>query len=127
MSKLTRRGFLKTGRAALAGAVAGFAAGLIVDVAGRDERLAFLGDCLTDEIQSLASLYDFAAFGGNENRAILDCLTPEGIAPARLNTPGVWRGAGKDATGEPGWSDGSITVPAALRGYMDGVEKISAA
>ena len=88
--------------------------GLIVDVAGRDERLAFLGDCLTDEIQSLASMYDFAAFGGNENRAILDCLTPEGIAPARLNTPGVWRGAGKDATGEPGWSDGSITVPLGL-------------
>ncbi len=88
--------------------------GLVVDVAGRDERLAFLGDCLTDEIQSLATLYDFAAFGGNENRAIVDCLTPEGIAPARLNTPGVWRGVGKDAIGEPGWSDGSITTPLGL-------------
>jgi len=88
--------------------------GLVVDVAGRDERLAFLGDCLTDEIQSLAYLYDFAAFGGNENRAIVDCLTPEGIAPARLNTPGVWRGVGKDAIGEPGWSDGSITTPLGL-------------
>jgi len=88
--------------------------GLIVDVAGRDERLAFLGDCLTDEIQSLAYMYDFAAFGVNENRAILDCLTSEGIAPARLNTPGEWRGVGKKAIGEPGWSDGSITTPLAL-------------
>jgi len=88
--------------------------GLVVDVAGRDERLAFLGDCLTDEIQSLAYLYDFAAFGMNENRAIIDCLTPEGIAPARLNTPGEWRGKGLEAVGEPGWSDGSISVPLGL-------------
>ena len=56
--------------------------GLVVDVAGRNERGAWLGDCFTTEVQSLSYLYDFAAFGANENRAILSVVGDNGFPPA---------------------------------------------
>ncbi len=87
--------------------------GLMVDVAGRDERLPFLGDCFT--VQSLSYLYDFAAFGSNENRAIVDDLDPDGIAPGWLQGLRSWQPDPTiGATAEPGWSDGSVITPLTL-------------
>lgn len=76
---------------------------LVLDVAGRDERLPWLGDCFTDEVQSLAYLYDFAAFGANQLRAIVDASSPEGIPPAHIG--GV---SGADAVASAGWSDAVV-------------------
>ena len=80
--------------------------GLIVDVAGRDERMCFLGDCFTDEIQSLSYLYDFAAFGANENREIVDLSGPNGYPWFALK----WRPEA-ETPAEAGWTDGSVTTP----------------
>jgi len=80
--------------------------GLIVDVAGRDERMPFLGDCFTDEIQSLAYLYDFAAFGANENREIIDFSGPHGYPWLALK----WRPEA-DTPAVAGWTDGSVATP----------------
>jgi alpha-L-rhamnosidase len=80
--------------------------GLIVDVAGRDERMPFLGDCFTDEIQSLAYLYDFAAFGAHENREIVDLSGSNGYPWLALK----WRPEA-ETPAEAGWTDASVTTP----------------
>ena len=77
--------------------------GLITDASARDERMPWLGDCLTDEMQSLCTLYDFAAFGANENRTIVDSTDETGIPPVMLLDPKILKNAG--------WSDGGIQIP----------------
>ncbi len=79
---------------------------LMVDVAGRDERRPWLGDSFTDEIQSLCYLYDFAAFGANEELVILDAMGPDGSCPGQL------RNANKSGSSSAaGWADACVTTP----------------
>jgi len=77
-----------------------------VDVAGRDERMPWMGDCYTDEAQSLSYLYDYAAFSANEARMIDDALNSDGMAPANL---GHVCPEGADAIA--GWCDVSVAAP----------------
>ncbi len=82
---------------------------LLVDVSGRDERRPWLGDSFTDEVQSLSYLYEFAAFGANEEQVLLDAMGPDGSCPPHLrnaNRPG--------ANSSAGWSDACVVIPYTL-------------
>jgi len=79
---------------------------LTVDTSARDERMPWMGDCYTDEAQSLSYLYDYAAFGANQARAIDDALNSEGIGPVNL---GNVCPEGADAVA--GWCDASVAAP----------------
>jgi len=82
---------------------------LTVDCAGRDERKPWMGDCFTDELQSLTYLYDFAAFGANQHRVIVDATGQDGVCPPFLRnaSPGTM-----DASAC--WSDASVNTPHGL-------------
>ena len=79
---------------------------LTVDTTARDERMPWLGDCYTDEAQSLSYLYDYAAFGANQARAIDDALNSEGIGPVNLGHV-----CPEDADAIAGWCDASVAAP----------------
>ena len=82
---------------------------LLVDVSGRDERRPWLGDSFTDEVQSLSYLYQFAAFGANEEQVLLDAMGPDGTCPPHL------RNANKaGANSSAGWSDACVVIPYTL-------------
>jgi alpha-L-rhamnosidase len=82
---------------------------LTVDCVGRDERKPWMGDCFTDELQSLAYLYDFAAFGANQHQVIVDATGTDGVCPpfVRNANPGTM-----DASAC--WSDASVNTPHGL-------------
>jgi len=82
---------------------------LLVDVTGRDERRPWLGDSFTDEIQSLCYLFDFAAFGANEEQVILDAMGPDGSCPPQLRNAN-----GPGASSASGWSDACVVTPYTL-------------
>lgn len=82
---------------------------LLVDVTGRDERRPWLGDSLTDEIQSLCYLYDFSAFGANEEQVILDAMGPDGSCPGQLRNAN-----GPGASSSAGWADACVVTPYTL-------------
>jgi len=82
---------------------------LMVDVAGRDERYAWLGDCLSDEIQALSSMYGFAAFGANEVRTMVDSLNSLG-----LSLPYTAHVMAEGGNAVAGWSDALAVVPYSL-------------
>lgn len=82
---------------------------LTVDVAARDERMPWLGDCYTDEIQSLSYLYDYAAFGANHLQVLTNALNSDGMAPEFIATV---KAEGSD--GIAGWCDASVTAPYTL-------------
>ncbi|MCF7817536.1 MAG: family 78 glycoside hydrolase catalytic domain [Kiritimatiellales bacterium] len=79
--------------------------GLVIDVAGRDERMPWMGDCFTTQIQTLSYLYDFAPFGANELQVIIEAASDQGIPPPRLidQPPGA-------CIPSPCWSDAFITT-----------------
>ena len=88
---------------------------LTVDCAARDERLPWMGDCYVDEAQPLATLFDFAAFGANQQRVITDSLNSDGVAP-----PALTRTFAEGATASAGYSDSPVIPPVALwRNYAD--------
>ncbi len=79
---------------------------LAVDVAGRDERLPWMGDCYTTAVQSLAYMYDFAAFASNQHQAIADALNSGGVPP-----PLLVRVQAENDYAAAGWCDASVTAP----------------
>ena len=82
--------------------------GLVLDSASRNERSPWLGDTFTMAVQSLSYLYDFAAFGANENRAILATVGNNGFPSACIGAR-YWNG-----TAAAAWCDASIVVPFTL-------------
>ena len=88
---------------------------IIVDCAGRDERLAWMGDCLTDEAQSIAYLFDAGTFLANLGRGVVEGRNADGIPhahPVRTQPPG--------ARAIAGWNDGGIAATwAAWLNYGD--------
>ncbi len=86
---------------------------LITDVAGRDERAFWLGDCFTTPIQSLCYLYDFAALGRAFFKMMVKSMHEDGVGT--VPAPGVINAfvrEGDHAT--PAWSDASVIVPNTL-------------
>ena len=80
--------------------------GLSTDCAARDERLPWLGDCFTDEVQSMCYLYDFSTFGINQLRVINDALNSHGVCP-----PALTRVSDENDPQMACWSDASILAP----------------
>jgi alpha-L-rhamnosidase len=90
-------------------------AGISTDCAARDERLPWLGDGFTDEVQSLCSLYDYSAFGINQFGVIKDALSSHGVCP-----PTLTRVSDDDAKQIACWSDACIVAPYILwLNYVD--------
>ncbi|TVQ22629.1 MAG: hypothetical protein EA383_15235, partial [Spirochaetaceae bacterium] len=80
--------------------------GIATDCAGRDERLPWLGDCFTVEVQSMCSMYDFAAFGANEVRVMHDALNSHGVCP-----PTLTKVADEGDPPYACWSDAAVVAP----------------
>ncbi|MGM0475486.1 MAG: family 78 glycoside hydrolase catalytic domain, partial [Bacteroidota bacterium] len=80
--------------------------GTTTDCAARDERLPWLGDSFTDEVQSLCYMYDFSALGINQLRNIDDALNSNGVCPPTLTRVG-----NEDELQLACWSDSSIVAP----------------
>jgi alpha-L-rhamnosidase len=76
---------------------------MIVDVAGRDERQTWMGDAFTDEVQSLAYLFDSPGLIARTVRSNYAGANSEGIprTHATLDQP-----PGRPA--EAGWADGGM-------------------
>ncbi len=53
--------------------------GVNVDVAGRDERNAWMGDCLLTQVQAMAWLMDVSTYMANTVRSIGDGVNAEGL------------------------------------------------
>lgn len=98
---------------------------LITDVAGRDERAFWLGDCFTTPIQSLCYLYDFAAMGRSLFKMMEKSMHEDGIGT--VPAPGAifeFTSYGNHAT--PGYSDASVIVPNTLSiNYNDSYSKLT--
>lgn len=77
--------------------------GLVFNGAGRDERLPFTGDIYNLEGQSLATLFDFAAFGANEQHVAIDAQNLDGITMPILS-----RTAPENLTVLAGWSEATV-------------------
>lgn len=77
---------------------------MIIDVAGRDERQSWMGDCFTDEVQALAFLFDSPGMIANVVRGVYDTANADGLprTHATINQP-----PGKPAVA--GWADGGVT------------------
>jgi alpha-L-rhamnosidase len=74
-----------------------------IDVAGRDERQSWMGDCFTDEVQSLAYLFGSAGLIANTVRGVYDGLN-------EYNLPGghATKGRRGQAWADAGWADAGI-------------------
>ena len=72
--------------------------GLVFNGAGRDERYPWVGDIYNTEGQSLSTLFDYAAFGANQQRVVLEAQNSDGItfevlmrvAPENMKAPAGW-------------------------------------
>ncbi|NBV86077.1 MAG: hypothetical protein EBS01_07400, partial [Verrucomicrobia bacterium] len=72
--------------------------GLVFNGAGRDERYPWVGDIYNLEGQSLSTLFDYAAFGANQQRVVLEAQNSDGIthevlmrvAPENMKAPAGW-------------------------------------
>jgi alpha-L-rhamnosidase len=74
-----------------------------IDCAGRDERAPWMGDCFTDEVQSLSYLFGSAGLFANTVRGAFDTVNPEGTPMGIII---MSQPPGKPA--DAGWADSGI-------------------
>ena len=74
-----------------------------IDVAGRDERQAWMGDCFTDEVQSLAYMFGSVGLIANTVRGVFDGMNVHDL-------PGDHATMGREgrAWADAGWADAGI-------------------
>jgi alpha-L-rhamnosidase len=77
--------------------------GLVFNAASRDERYPWTGDIYNLEGHSLSTLFDFAAFGANEQRVVLEAQNSDGITHEVL-----MRTAPENMTARAGWSEATV-------------------
>jgi alpha-L-rhamnosidase len=77
--------------------------GLVFNAAGRDERYPWTGDIYNLEGQSLSTLFDYAAFGANAQRVVLEAQNSDGITHEVL-----MRTAPENMTAPAGWSEATV-------------------
>jgi alpha-L-rhamnosidase len=77
--------------------------GLLFNGAGRDERYPWMGDIYNLEGHSLTTLFDYAAFGANAQRVVLDAQNADGLTPEIL-----MRTAPENMTATAGWSEATV-------------------
>jgi alpha-L-rhamnosidase len=77
--------------------------GLVFNGAGRDERYPWMGDIYNLEGHSLATLFDYAAFGSNSQRVVIEAQNSDGITPEVL-----MRTAPEKTNATAGWSEAIV-------------------